>query len=82
MYNTHPSNHQASRLTLDITARFDAAVVVHPLAVVVQSSGKRRLILDARITNLYTRHGGEQTSSRIVVAKESAACIGKLLLQR
>ena len=36
-------------------ARFDAAVVVHPLAVVVQSNGKRRLILDARITNLYTR---------------------------
>ena len=25
---------------------------------------------------------GEETSSRIVVAKENAACIGKLLLQR
>lgn len=32
--------------------RFDAAVVVHPLAVVVQSSGKLRLILDASRTCL------------------------------
>ena len=33
--------------------QFDVAVVAHPLAVVVQSSGKRRLIIDARIANLY-----------------------------
>ena len=41
-------------LTAGEQARFDAAVVVHPLAVVVQSSAERRLILDARATDLCT----------------------------